>query len=467
MILKLLLGTIFFGGVLTLFVGNLFFHWSNMYMGALILVYFGLQVCFAIANHGLYKRIAFHDHYLTMEEYPMIAFNIVGYRENAEYWRKCLSSIRQIDYPSERISGVFAFVDGNEQEDEYMETIFDEVFSTEYAREYDTNCILLPHGGKRHVMYHGFHYIKKYYPLNEYVIVIDSDTILNKDSVRQLVKSIHWNRWNGCGTGSLKIFNRNNWLTKVVHSRYGFAFDIERGAMSYVGCMNCCSGPFSIYRQRLLDDRLLHDFLHQTYFGRQVGPGDDRHLTNLILERGYRSFQTPYAIAYTESPEVFQRFLQQQLRWMRSFYRETVWQVRAIPHQHPYLIVITTYEILFPFFILMSIVSQLYVHASLQFALHRLCYAWGILLFRTLLLLWFQNGDVKYLYNICYFPMYFLFLLPIKIYALLSCYQMQWITSDRKKIVLYNSLENGMIATFVITWLGILGWSVATYFYAN
>lgn len=466
--LKLLLAILFFGGVSTLFVGNVFLGWSNLYMGAMILIYFGFQIVFSVANGLWYKRIANEDYYLTVDEYPRIAFNIVGYRENPDYWRRCLESIQQLDYPSDRISGVFAFVDGDEPEDGYMKETFDDVFSMTYSRMYECACLLLTHGGKRHVMYHGFHYIKERYPMNEYVLVIDSDTILKKDSVRQLVKAIHWNRWNGCGTGSLKIFNRVNWLTKIVHSRYGYAFDIERGAMSYVGCMNCCSGPFSIYRQRLLDDRLLEDFLHQKYLGREVGPGDDRHLTNLILEKGYRSIQTAHAIAYTESPEQFRRFLQQQLRWMRSFYRETVWQVRAIPHQHPYLIVITTYEILFPFFIFTSILSQLYNNnddvSRTEFAWHRLVYAWSILLFRTGLLLWFQGWDWMYLYNLCYFPMYFLFLLPIKIYALFSCMQMQWITSDRKKIVLYNSMENGMIALFVTSWIGILTWCMVRMF---
>jgi len=464
MIIKLFVGVMFFLCVVSLFVGNVLFGWSNLYMGALILVYFCLQVHFAICNSMFYKKIAKEDCYLTVEEYPRIAFNIVGYRENADYWRRCLESILAIEYPIERISGVFAFVDGNDDEDVYMKTIFDEIFMSRLdsnVRIPDNECLLMDHGGKRHVMFHGFNYIKERYPLNEYIIVIDSDTILEKDAVLQLVKAIHWNRWNGCGTGSLKIFNRKNWLTKVVHSRYGFAFDIERGAMSFVGCMNCCSGPFSIYRQRLLDTQLLEDFIHQKYCGRYVGPGDDRHLTNLILEKGYRSIQTGYAIASTESPEIFSRFLQQQLRWMRSFYRETLWQIRAIPNQHCYLIVITTYEILFPFFILLSILSQLYLKTTISFALHRIIYATSILGFRTLLLLWFQGWDLNYLYNFCYFPMYFMFLLPIKIYALLSCFQMQWITSDRRKIVLYNSLENTMISTFVVGWIGILGWCIA------
>lgn len=77
----------------------------------------------------------------------------------------------------------------------------------------------------------------------------------------------------------------------------------------------------------------------------------------------------------------------------------------------------------------------------------------------------FQGGDLRYLFNMCYFPLYFLFLLPIKIYALCSCFQMQWITSDRRKIVLYNRLENGMILAFVGVWIGLLAWSVSTFFF--
>ena len=460
--MKLLLGIVFFSGVLTLFVGNVFLDWSNLYMGALILIYFGLQVCFAISNTFLYKRISNEDLWRDEDHYPTISFNIVGYREDADYWKRCLESIRDLEYPSNRISGIYAFVDGDTEDDVYMKTVFDTVFLEEANR--NCACFLLEHGGKRHVMYHGFHHIRKEHPLNDYVIVIDSDTILEKKSVMELVKAIDWNRMNGCGTGSLKIFNRKNILTKVVHSRYGFAFDIERGAMSYAGCMNCCSGPFSIYKQKLLDDDLLENFIHQTYCGRHVGPGDDRHLTNLIMEKGYNSIQTPYAIAFTESPEIFSRFLQQQLRWMRSFYRETIWQIRAIPHQHIYLIIITTYEILFPFFILMSILSQLYFPHPLSFVLHRMIYAYGILLLRTIMLVCFQRGDLTYMFNICYFPLYFLFLLPIKIYAMFSCFQMQWITSDRRKIILYNRLENGMICGFIVGWLTLLGYTLSLFF---
>jgi hyaluronan synthase len=458
-ILKIILGICFPISIVTMFIGNIFFKWNDLYIGLLILLYFGTQVVFAILNKGMYKKIANDQDF----KYPMICFNIVGYREDPVYWKNCLESLRDLDYPKDKISGLFAFVDGCEAEDTYMKEIFHDVFLEHI--DYDTDCLLLSHSGKRNVMYNGFLHIRHMYPNNDYIIVIDSDTIIHIDGVRQLVKAMEWNHFNGCGTGSLKIFNNNKLLTKIVHSRYGYAFDIERGAMSYVGCMNCCSGPFSIYKQKLLDDDLLDRFLYQNYCGRRVGPGDDRHLTNLILEKGYRSIQTPYAIAYTESPELFKRFLLQQLRWMRSFYREILWQVKAIPYQHPYLIVITTYECLFPFFLLLSMISPFYESWPLDLLYRRIYYSMGILGFRTFLLLCFKNFDIHYIYNICYFPLYFLFLLPIKIYALFTCFQMGWITSDRKKIVLYNSIENSFLVIIVFIWFCFLTLSLLTFFF--
>jgi hyaluronan synthase len=458
--LKIMLGILFPISIVTMFVGNIFFQWNDLYIGLLILIYFSTQVTFAILNKEVYKKIA-HDEDFT---YPLISFNIVGYREDPSYWKNCLESLRDLNYPKNKISGIFAFIDGCEEEDKYMKDIFEDVF-IEDGNEYMTECLLLTHGGKRNVMYNGFKHIRQLFPDNKYILVIDSDTIIHPDAVTHLVKAVEWNHFNGCGTGSLKIFNNSKLLTKIVHSRYGYAFDIERGAMSYVGCMNCCSGPFSIYKQKLLDDELLENFLNQKYCGRQVGPGDDRHLTNLILEKGYRSIQTPYAIAYTESPEIFKRFLLQQLRWMRSFYREILWQLRAIPHQHPYLIVITTYESLFPFFILLSIISPFYDKWPLGLLIRRVYYSMGILAFRTFLLLCFKNWDINYIFNICYFPLYFLFLLPIKIYALLTCYQMGWITSDRKKIVLYSSIENTLLVIIVVTWWCLLSLSVLSFFF--
>jgi len=228
--------------------------------------------------------------------------------------------------------------------------------------------------------------------------------------------------------------------------------------------MNCCSGPFSIYKQELLCPDLLDDFITQTYCGQFVGPGDDRHLTNLVLCKGFYSIQTPFAIALTESPESFFRFLKQQLRWMRSFYREQLWQIKAIQYQSFYLIIITTYELTFPFFIFFSMFSHFYQDIFITTFFRRLLYASGILFLRTILLLWFKKFRPIYLFHVLYFPLYFICLLPIKLYALFSCNRMDWITSSRKQIISTTTIDSISIMCFIFFWNSILVISVLYFF---
>ena len=421
----------------------------NLYFGVLIGVYFILQIGFATKNYAEQKNA-------RITNQPHVAILVVGHRENPEYWKKCIQSIKQSQYG--RISAVCCFIDGNEPQDAYMDSIFKEEMKGSSLPWFS---FLNQQGGKRSVMYKGFKFIKNHLPWNEYIIVMDSDTIIQKEGILNLVKCIHPNPKNGCATGNIQIFNKGSVLGKIIHARYGYAFTIERGAMSAVGVMNCCSGPFSIYRQSVLMDDLLEEFKDQTCCGKHVGPGDDRHLTLLCMKRGYLSRQTPFAIAETETPTSIHRYLQQQLRWMRSFYREMSWQVRCIPHQNPYLAVITVYELFFPFFIIISFLPTfgIWVHNDYHWSLlvQRIAIALGILILRTSLLSIFNSTQgLLNIWNLAVFPLYFTLLMPLKIYALFSFWHQSWMTSPRNKLLCSCNLDVGFMYLFLFLWLGIL-----------
>lgn len=425
-------------------------------IGGLILLYFFTQSITACMNSSKQRKLLLH--FEERKVNPSVCFAVIGYREDQGYWEKCLHSLYDCEY--DNIAGIFAFVDGDDQEDQFMYETFDSVRVQRVEQSIPIAvCSLLPHRGKRHAMYDAFRHIRNRYPDNKYIIIIDSDTVIEKQSVTALVSAIDERQEIGCATGTLKIFNRVNLLTRIINARYGYAFDIERSSMSYFGCMNCCSGPFSIYRQELLTDTLLHDFLNQKYCCLTVGPGDDRHLTNLIMMSGYRSVQTSCAVAHTESPVGFYRFMNQQLRWMRSFYREQIWQVRSIPHQNMYLSVITTYEVLFPFFILLGFFQKLFVTVPNSVFIHRAIYGVSILSLRTLLLVSMHDWEWCYLLNMLYFPLYFLFILPVKIYAMVSCYQMGWITSARHGVLTNSNIETSMMTCIVAAW-----WAFIVYY---
>jgi hyaluronan synthase len=424
------------------------FYGYNIFFGVIVLFYFVIQTYYATMNYRLCRRLTLPD------DPPSVALLIVGYRENEVYWEDCLKSILLTTYTN--ISSVMAFVDGNEEDDRYMADIFQRVMLDDRFFSYVRLC---EHKGKRHMLEQGYRYIKEKFPDNDYIIVIDSDTIIEPNGVEELVKCIHADKMNACATGNIQIFNLDTLLAKIINSRYIYAFTIERSAQAYVGVMTCCSGPFSIYRQEYITDDFLEQFIQDTFCGVPVAAGDDRMQTNLLLGKGYYSRQTPLAIATTETPDKLPRYIMQQARWSRSTIRCLSHQVRAIGKQHFYLAIVTMYETLFPFLVMVSfiptfnIVNQNNNHIFFQ----RMGIAVAVLVVRTLILMGFNNMDFfKCVYNMFIFPLYFIFLLPVKIYAWSTPWVQNWMTSSRKTIFSKLSLDSFLIYLSIVVWNTVL-----------
>ena len=314
---------------------------------------------------------------------------------------------------------------------------------------YNFIVLLNKHNGKRSAISQGLKYINESLYKPKYTLFIDSDTVLDPFAVQHLVNCINSSDNNGCATGNLLVFDKH-FLGRVINARYGYAFNIERSALSYFGVMNCCSGPLSIYRTEVMDNNFIEEFNNQTFLGVKCGPGDDRHLTNMFLYRGYKSRQTHLSIGYTEAPKTFIRFIKQQTRWMRSFFREQYWQIRAINHQHPFLAVVTQYEILYPLFVFIWLCTLIPQTSSLLL-IRVVSTTIGVMLIRTIILVCIMK-DLSFFANIIYLPMFMLVLLPVKIYALCTMRVMNWITSSRLNIVNKINFELLIIALLILLW---------------
>uniref|UniRef100_A0A6C0D108 Glycosyltransferase 2-like domain-containing protein n=1 Tax=viral metagenome TaxID=1070528 RepID=A0A6C0D108_9ZZZZ len=474
-----------------LIMSTLIGYHHTMWTGVVVILYFINQCLSSFSNKAFYAKTSNQEEIIT-NEIQNVGIVIVGYRENPDYFEKCMNSLRL--YASEFVNAIVLVVDGEEEEDQYMIDIAknewikrtmstvitpitplypildsepNDAFttitlenengnstSTSLPQKPALHVFLRPHQGKRATMAYGIDYIKTAYPSNREIIVMDSDTFLRKESIPNLVMGFRTDEKNGCMTGSIEIFNKNYCLPRIVNARYGYAFSIERGAMSWYGCMNCCSGPFSIYRQDLFTDQLLSDFIGQTCGKDLVGPGDDRHLTNLVMMAGYKSRQNPYAIAWTETPKYLFRYLQQQTRWSRSFYREQVFQIFATTHQNIFLSCVTVWELFFPFFIIIGFFP--YFNPSIVIYFHRIMIAILVSILRTIILIVFYEGDCSYWNNVFIFFMYFLLLLPIKVYALFTCCLQQWITSSRKSIATILSPDILGMCVSLLLWYSML-----------
>jgi cellulose synthase/poly-beta-1,6-N-acetylglucosamine synthase-like glycosyltransferase len=194
--------------------------------------------------------------------------------------------------------------------------------------------------------------------------------------------------------------------------------------------------------------------MNDRFCGKLVNAGDDRCQTNLLMKRGYMSRQSPFAIAITETPDRLPRYLIQQLRWSRSTIRNITFQISAIGKHHPYLIMVTLYELLFPFLVIFSFLPTFNIITQGNHVLfHRILTAVGVLAFRTLLLTCFNNWDIKSsIYNMFVFPMYFVCLLPIKMYAWSTPWVQGWLTSSRKTIFTIVNWDVILVYISVIIW---------------
>lgn len=164
----------------------------------------------------------------------------------------------------------------------------------------------------------------------------------------------------GAVTANVKIWNREeSFLTTLCAFRYWFACNIERACQSYWGCVGCMSGPMGMYRTYDLDC-VLGPWLLQSYGGRETTFGDDRHLTNQILSRGLNTRYTHRTSCQTESPSDFVRWIKQQTRWARSFFREAFWFPRTLAHQSPWYTFEITKQVILSFTLIGTIIHFLY-----------------------------------------------------------------------------------------------------------
>ena len=394
---------------------------------------------------------------LPIEDPPTnkkVVLVVVGHRENPDYWKKCILSVCGLD--TSNLLKVYFFIDGNEEEDLYMYDMAHTLLAAHTPDDFSpVDVFRAEKRGKRGVMYSGIERVRHEFHEKEgeiLVAVSDSDTVLRKNALIELEKCICSHPKNGCATGFLEIYNmEDGFLPKLINARYHYAFGLERSCQSYFGCMTCCSGPLSIYKLEALKETVMQRFITQSLAGVRCEPGDDRHLTNLVMSQGYFSRQTSFAVASTEAPETMMRFLLQQLRWSRSYYREIKWQMECLDHQSYFLGFTTVYEGLFPWFILVWIVLLLYRPHAWKVYMGALFLSLGIMVVRTLLL-FLRFRQCTIFYNLLYYPMYFLFLLPTKLFAALTLLNNTWVTQSRDSKVLKCSPDALYYFAFVGIW---------------
>jgi hyaluronan synthase len=157
---------------------------------------------------------------------------------------------------------------------------------------------------------------------SDLLIFVDSDSFLSPEAVRTIVQPFKDPKM-GAVTGRTEVENKwTNYLTKMQAVRYFIAFRVFKGAEAVFDAITCLSGPLACYRRDLVL-KYLDQWLCQTFMGKKATFGDDRSFTNFIL-RHHRTAYQHNAVCGTIVPSKMRQFMKQQMRWKRSWLRESL-----------------------------------------------------------------------------------------------------------------------------------------------
>jgi hyaluronan synthase len=170
----------------------------------------------------------------------------------------------------------------------------------------------------------------------EFIVTIDSDTVLQPDALVRVVEPLKASGI-GASTGNVLLLNEHeNLLTRMIGTYYWVGLNIYKQAQSVIRSVVCCSGCLAAYRAELLRE-VIDEFRDQRFLGEPCTHSEDRHLTNLVLRRGYDVVYVGEAVSWTETPATTRGFLRQQRRWKRGYIRESIYTLSYAWRKKPLL----------------------------------------------------------------------------------------------------------------------------------
>lgn len=271
----------------------------------------------------LLSRYLFGAFYRTvpvdMDFTPGVTIIIPCFNEEQWIQRTIVSCVNQ-DYPIDKLEVIVVDDCSSDRSVEQVAEIIERLH-TEEAR-YNTaervKYLVQPVNlGKRHALARGALEAQ-----HELVVFVDSDSFLDPYAIRNLVQPFKDPKMGGV-SGRTDVANTyTNNLTKMQSVRYYIAFRIMKAAEAVFDAVTCLSGPLACYRKEIVIEHM-DEWLNQKFLGRRATFGDDRSMTNFVLAKHRTGYQDS-AICSTIVPNRYRTFLSQQMRWKRSWLRESI-----------------------------------------------------------------------------------------------------------------------------------------------
>jgi len=168
------------------------------------------------------------------------------------------------------------------------------------AKEPRVRFFRQPNGGKASALGKAFSEAT-----HDTIVMIDADTMVLPDAIRALVAPLSDSAV-GAVSGYIRVGNTKGWLGKFQALEYSTAFEIDRRAQDYLGCIVVAPGALSAFRRKALLEAgpVTNDTL-----------AEDTDLTLQLHRLGWKVVFATDATADTEAPESVKALLSQRFRW--------------------------------------------------------------------------------------------------------------------------------------------------------
>ena len=249
---------------------------------------------------------------------PTCTIIVPAYNEGKLVWDTLLS-LADSDFPEQKMQ-ILAIDDGSKDDTWY--------WMQEAKRKLGDRLTIFQqpeNRGKRHALHRGFEL-----GTGEIFVTVDSDSIVKKDTLRNLVTPFVKDEKCGAVAGNVHVLNNKKaLLPKMLNVSFVMSFEFVRSAESMLGSVLCTPGAAAAYRKTAVFG-CLDEWINQTFMGEPSDIGEDRAMTNMILKQGYKVLFQKNAVVLTSVPEQYTGLYKMFIRWGRSNVRENIMMAKYV-----------------------------------------------------------------------------------------------------------------------------------------
>ncbi|MGO4770249.1 glycosyltransferase family 2 protein [Flavobacterium sp. W22_SRS_FK3] len=290
--------------------------WGFPFLILTVLLFF-FQTSVFLYNLYLYFRYKPMES-VTDDLLPTCTIIVPAYNEGKLVWDTLLS-LADSDFPEQKMQ-ILAIDDGSKDDTWYW-------MQQAKIKLGDRLTIFQQpeNRGKRHALYRGFEL-----GTGEIFVTVDSDSIVKRDTLRNLVTPFVVNEKCGAVAGNVQVLNNKKAiLPKMLNVSFVMSFEFVRSAESMLGSVLCTPGAAAAYRKTAVFG-CLSEWINQTFMGEPSDIGEDRAMTNMILKQGYKVLFQKNAVVLTSVPEEYKGLYKMFIRWGRSNVRENIMMAKYV-----------------------------------------------------------------------------------------------------------------------------------------